>query len=146
MNLRIHHFFDIIRDFGSGKEIKSHPYGHSYHQVAEMIRKNPHLEIKIVVSADDVCVGCKFLQDEKCKDTITHRNDFTSKEEFNNYLDKRIMQVCSINEGDILTPIELCEKAKLYLEKIEWIYARNNPEHTKVRKENVIKWLSSYLP
>lgn len=144
MNLRVHHFYDIIRDFGSGKEIKAHPYGHSYHKVAEKIRKNPHLKIKIVVGVDDVCVGCKFLQNGKCVDKITHREDFISKEEFNNYLDKRILQVCLVNEGDILTPIELCEKAKLYLERIEWIYAGNDPEHTKMRRENVVKGLDVF--
>ena len=144
MELRIHHFYDIIRDFGSGKDIKPHPYGHSYYKVAELIRKNPNLQIKIVVGADAVCEGCKFLKDGKCLDKITHRKDFTSKEDFNNYLDKRIIKVSSFNEGDVLTPVELCKKAKSYLEKIEWVYEGNDPEHTEKRKENFINGLKDY--
>jgi len=144
MKLRIHHFYDIIRDLGSGKEIKAHSSGHSYHNVLELIRKNPNLKIKIIICFDDVCIGCKFLRDGKCFDKITHRKDFISKEDFNNYLDKRIIGVSLFNEGDTLTPVELCKKVKYYLEKMEWIYEGNDSEHTKKKKENVIKGLRYY--
>jgi hypothetical protein len=144
MNLRIHHFYDIIRDFGIGKKIESHPYEHSYHKIADKIRADPDLRIKIVVGNDAICEGCQHSKENQCDDTIAHRKDFTSKEEFNNQIDKRIMNACSIEKGDIFTPIQLCEKAKKYLEQIEHIYEGNDPEHTQIRKQNVIKGLKYY--
>ena len=39
MELRIHHIFDIIRDFGSNKTFEKHAFGHSYHFIAEKILK-----------------------------------------------------------------------------------------------------------
>ena len=144
MNLRIHHFYDIIRDFGIGKKIEAHSYGHSYHKIAEQIRADPNLKIKIVLENDSVCQGCKHSKDNHCTDKITHRQDLISKEDFNNRIDKRIMKICSIQEGDILTPIQLCQKAKRYIENIENIYQGNDPEHTQIRKQNVINGLKYY--
>jgi len=133
-----------MRSFGTGKKIEPHSYGHSYHKIAEKIRADPNLKIKIVVENDAVCEGCNHTKDNHCNDTITHRQDFTSKEEFNNYIDKRIMKLCSIEEGDIFTPIQICEKAKKYLEEIGHIYDGNDPEHTKIRKRHMIKGLKYY--
>lgn len=144
MELRIHHFFDIIRDFGSGKEIKPHSHGHSYHLVAEMIRKDPYLKIKLVVRNDHVCKACSYLKDDHCVDTIAHRSDFISKEAFNNHLDRRIMEACLLEEGHSLTIAELCEKASLYLGNFEWIYYGNDQQHTEIRKKNVILGLKYY--
>ncbi len=144
MNLRIHHFFDIIRDFGRGNEIIPHTYGHSYHLVADKIWNNPKLQIKIVVQADAVCVQCSQLKSNHCIDTINHRKDYTSKEEFNNYLDKRILDRIFIREGETRTPEELCMAAKHYLEYIDWIYEGNDKENTKERKSAVVSELKCY--
>jgi hypothetical protein len=76
MELRIHHFYDIIRDFGIGKEIVPHPYGHSYHKSAWHIRNNPNIKIKIVMSVDDTCDGCVHIVHQQCSDVIHHRSDF----------------------------------------------------------------------
>jgi hypothetical protein len=144
MQLRIHHFFDIIRDFGIGKEISPHPYGHSYHKIAKLIRDNPNIEIKIVLGTDDICNGCIHLANNHCNDTINHRSDFTSKEEFNNYIDKRILDKCAINIGDMLTPMQICKRISPYLENIFWIYEGNDEENTQTRKNNVINGLMYY--
>lgn len=67
-----------------------------------------------------------------------------SKEKFNNYIDKRIIEKCRIKEGDILTPIQLCQKAKYYLDDIFNIYYGDDELHTKKRMINVIKGLNCY--
>ncbi|MDD3648176.1 MAG: DUF1284 domain-containing protein [Candidatus Dojkabacteria bacterium] len=134
MKLRIHHFFDIIKDFGSRRKLTPHSYGHSYHIVAQKIQVNPETNIKIVLGTDDICKGCKYIVNNHCEDTILHREDFTSKEKFNDHIDKRILKKCNIIVGDILTPVELCEKIPEYLDHIFWIYEGNNIEHTQVRK------------
>jgi hypothetical protein len=145
IKLRVHHFYDIIRDFGSGKKIEPHPYGHSLHKIARLILSKPNLGIKIVVSCDSICVGCSHYKTGHCDDTVTQRKDFTLKEEFNDYIDRRIMDKCQIKEGSVLTPIQLCRKAKDYLDNINYIYLGNEDWHTKERKENVIKGVEHYL-
>jgi len=146
VNLRIHHFFDVIRAFGIFKEknIKPHPYRHSFHKVAELIRINPDLKIKIVVECDCVCDGCVHCINGLCDDKINYRKDFSSKEELNNCVDKRIMEKCLIKEGETLTSVQLCQKANTYLDNIDFIYSGNDSWHIKRRKENVIEGLNYY--
>ena len=146
ISLRIHHFFDIIRAFGKGENnLSSHPYRHSFHKIAMIIKNNPELKIKNVIECDSVCEGCIHYKDSHCDDSIDYRKDFVSKEEFNNCLDRRIIEKCLIEEGRILTPLQLCEKAKLYLDNMEFIYSGNDFWHTEQRKKDVIKGLKLYL-
>lgn len=144
MKLKIHHFFDIIRDFGSGREITPHPHGHAYHLVAEQIRSNPKLEFELVIASDKICLPCSHLIEGICDDVITHRFDFKGKEDFNNHLDKRIMDVCGIEKSKKYSPKLLCELASKYLKDIESIYEGNVKDHTKARKQNVIRGLQYY--
>jgi len=144
MKIRIHHFFDIIRDFGMGKEFTQHPYLHSYHKVAREINENPDLELEIVVKSDAVCTGCKQLRNSGCVDFISHRKDFTQKETFNNYLDNRIIAICEIHTSYKYSPKMLCEVAYKYLKNIEFIYEGNDKTHTQLRKDNVVKGLKYY--
>lgn len=144
LSLRIHHFYDIIRDFSKEEDIRPHPYGHSYHKVAELLWSSPDVEIKMIVDIDGICDGCEQLENDTCKDRIGHRKDFVSKHSFNNFIDSRIMEACLIQKGSIVTPVELCRKAGQYLKKIDWIYKGNDPEHTQLRKANVLKGLIKY--
>lgn len=138
LDLRIHHIFDIIRDLGENKEIKEHEYGHSYHIIAKDIYSKPE-RFKLIVSNDDICKNCNKLVNGNCIDKIDHRHDYTSKEQFNNYLDERIMTVMGFEEGQILTIFDLLKMSELYMSKIEHIYAGNDIEHTANRKLNVQK-------
>lgn len=144
MKLRIHHFFDIIRDFGSGKKIEAHPYGHAYHTVAELIMNDADTKWQLVISSDETCDGCSHLINGVCDDVITHRKDFSGKEAFNNYLDTRIMEACGFKESGKYSPKELCEFAHKYITNIEFIYAGNDLAHNKLRKRNVLRGLNFY--
>ena len=79
------------------------------------------------------------LYDGKCIDIIDHRNDFTKKDEFNNYLDNRIIKVLEINNGDTFTFKEILQLTEEYLKNIEFIYEGNDILHTQERKKNVEK-------
>jgi hypothetical protein len=138
MKLRIHHLFDIIRDFGNEVDFKPHNYGHSYHLIAETLIKNPDHKIELVKECDDVCLGCIHNIGHHCDDSI-HRPDFPGKEKFNDHIDGRIMQKCNIHEHDSLTLLEILNKADQYLNNIEWIYEGNDPLNTSDRKKNLRK-------
>lgn len=144
MKLRIHHFFDIIRDYGIGKEFLPHSYRHSYHKVAGEILADPEIKLEMVVEPDAVCIGCIHLAGSECDDIIIHRIDFNKKEDFNNYLDKRIMDVLGIPAGTIMTPKDLCIKAERYIDNIYYIYKGNDQGHTALRKNNVFKGVNLY--
>lgn len=144
MKLRIHHFFDMIRDIGAGKDFGPHPYQHSYHKIAGLILADPNFEIEIIVGSDAVCEGCIHLTDGFCDDTISHRLDFTSKETFNNHLDARIIDICQIDVSKKYSPKLLVNLADRYIRNIGFIYKGNDEEHTEQRKQNVIRGLELY--
>ncbi len=144
MKLRIHHFYDMIRDYGINQPITAHPYGHSYHKIAKLILINPNDTIELVLSCDAICKGCSRLEDDHCLDAIDHRADFISKESFNNHIDERIMKACGLKIGDKVTPEVLIEKTNSYLDKIEWVYKGNDKEHTANRKKYLIKGIEKY--
>jgi hypothetical protein len=137
--LRIHHFFDMLRDYGAKKEIYPHPYGHSYHLLAEKTYSNELDSIKIIISNDDVCADCSKSKDGHCLDTLDYREDFSLKEDFNNHIDHRIMKKMNLRENQIISFKELLGLAELYINDMDWIYEGNDPDHTEKRRENVIK-------
>lgn len=139
IKLRIHHIFDIIRDYGLKKKIEEHKYGHSYHIIANKIYKKNIQEMKLVVSSDDICKNCIKLVDNNCIDKIDHRKDYHDKELFNNYLDKRIMDIMNLEEFKILSFEELIKRSNKYIDNIEYIYDGNEDKHTQERKLNVQK-------
>jgi len=135
--LRIHHFFDIIRDYGSGKTADPHPYGHSYHLAAGEIYENKLTRIKLIINNDDICANCEKLEEGHCIDTIDHRADFSGKQEFNNHLDKKIMACMNYYDGQLVDVKEIIRNAGKYIEEIYELYDGNDIEHTRARKENV---------
>ncbi|MDC7233840.1 MAG: hypothetical protein PQJ58_11475 [Spirochaetales bacterium] len=137
MDLRIHHLFDMIRDYGAGTKPHPHPYGHSYHLMAAKLYENGLDDIRLVLSCDAVCAGCSKMKNGHCMDTITHRRDFTLKEEFNNHIDKRIMDIMNLQIETPCRVSDILMKADLYLNRIHWIYEGNDPEHTEMRKKHV---------
>lgn len=140
--IRIHHFFDIVRDYGNEKAMIPHPYGHSYHLVGKRIIAGEIKEMQLVVESDDICNNCNKLVCKHCIDTISHREDFKLKEQFNNYLDNRIMKTLGLKKGQIVTFTELIDTSHLYLDNIEDIYIGNDLDHTKIRASNVEKGIN----
>jgi hypothetical protein len=75
-----------------------------------------------------------------CVDSIHHKG-FSGKEEYNNFLDSRIMEVCGLHEHDVLTPEELLARGICYAGKMEWVYRDNDPELIAERGMNFLKGL-----
>jgi hypothetical protein len=98
----------------------------------------------MVVECDDICEGCKYLKNNSSKEVIDHRKDFRYKEEFNDFIDFRIMKARLINKDEALTPIQLCRKTRSYLKNILWIYEGNDLQHNRSRAKNVERGLNIY--
>jgi hypothetical protein len=143
--MRIHHFFDIIRDLRSGNRIEANTlYNHSYHSVANSLRDAPGISMKIVIGLDSICTGCIHYKISSCDDPLTIKEGFTMKNDYNNYLDKRILQKLNLSEGDIITPLDICKSAYLYIDNIYDIYEIDPAEEIDARKMEFIEGLEFY--
>jgi len=145
LTTRIHHFFDIIRDLRTGNSIEADSfYKHSYHTVANTLRDAPDTKMKIVVGVDSVCDGCIHNKDGKCDDPLTIKKGFTMKNDYNNYLDRRILEKLAMSEGDVVTPRKICESAFIYIDNIYQIYEIDPKEEIDTRKKEFIEGLEFY--
>ncbi len=119
MDLRPHHILDIITGHGRGIEFHSHPYGHSQHIVAQKLLSNLDLNIRLVLNADDICKGCKYLlTDGKCKDVLAQLNPSPSKQAYNDVLDCRLFDYLSL---DINTELTIRKYLEIVNEKVPGI-------------------------
>jgi len=146
MTIRIHHFFDIIRDFSTGEKIiPDTNYKHSYHSLANTIMDSPYIKMKIVVGVDSVCDGCIHNMNGKCDDPLTIKRGFTMKHDYNNWLDQRILAAYGLKEGRIVTPYKICRSAYKYLDNIYIIYELDSQEDIDARKKEFIEGLKFYI-
>ena len=142
--IRIHHFFDIIRDFGINPKIEpNQKYHHSYHTVATCIRNNPDLKLEIVIGPDAVCAGCAFHRKGTCTDKID-KPGFSLKRQYNDFLDRKILGKINVREHQIITARELCYSADNYLSNMYSIYNLNAVPSTSIRHMHVINGLNYY--
>jgi hypothetical protein len=104
MQLRPHHILDIITGHGQGIEYTPHPYGHSQHIVAPKLLSNLDLNIRLVLTADDICIGCEhLLPGGKCKDVLAQLTPSPSKQAYNDVLDCRLFDQYKISPNTVLT-------------------------------------------
>jgi len=145
MTIRIHHFFDIIRDLRTGEKIMPDTnYKHSYHSVANTLRDSPDIKMKIVVGTDSVCNGCIHNVNGKCDDPLTIKQGFTMKHDYNEWLDKRILGIYNLSEGKVITPEKICKSADKYIDNINEIYTLDSKEDIDARKKEFIEGLRFY--
>jgi hypothetical protein len=145
MTIRIHHFFDIIRDLRTGEKIiPDTNYKHSYHSVANTLRDSPDIKMKIVIGADSVCDGCIHNLNGICDDPLTIKKGFSMKYDYNNWLDKRILGIYNLSEGQVITPAKICKSADKYIDNIYNIYVVDSKEDVDVRKKEFIEGLKFY--
>jgi hypothetical protein len=145
MKMRIHHFFDIIRDLRTGEKIMADTnYKHSYHSVANILRDSPNIRMKIIIGIDSVCDGCIHNVDGKCDDPLTSKSGFTMKHDYNNWLDKRILEKYNWSEGQIVTPEKICKSADKYIGNIYDIYELDSKEYIDIRKKEFIEGLKFF--
>ena len=107
MRARPHHLIDIVTQIGGGGAFKPHPYGHAVHLVAEQVMADPDLTVTFVVGADDICEPCVHLletaEGPRCDDVLSHLDPPISKQEYNDDLDRRLMEFLGLSEGQALT-------------------------------------------
>jgi len=123
MRLRPHHLLDIITQYGSGAPFGPSPYGHAVHTVAEAVLADPSSTIELVVDADDICAPCKHLVDGRCDDVLGQLDPPSSKQDYNDDLDRRVLAHLGIARGAVMTFGRYVQAVADRLEGIEQVCA-----------------------
>ncbi len=133
MRIRPHHLLDIVTEFGAGLPFKPASYGHAYHTVAETVIADPDVRIEFVVDADDICSPCKHLVDGRCDDVLTQLDPPMSKLEYNDNVDRRLLEYLGMAEGVVMTFREYLQIVREHLDGIEMICKHPGEEPGKRR-------------
>jgi len=111
VSIRGHHLFDMLDALGTGKS--SHK---TLGPVAQRIRANPKVPIKLVVGADDICAPCEWWDHAKshCKRSLEkypkdNENSLTS--------DKNAIRVLGLKPGDQMPADELYRLIRAKIDK-----------------------------
>lgn len=111
LTIRGHHLFDMLDALGTGKS--SHK---TLGPVAQKIRANPKVPIKLAVGVDDICAPCEWWDREKsrCKRSLEkypldNENSLTS--------DKNALRVLGLKPGDQLPANELYRLIQAKIDK-----------------------------
>jgi hypothetical protein len=103
MKLRPHHLLDIVTQHGAGGEFRPHAYGHAVHTCAEIVLNDVGTEVEFIVGADFICEPCKHLVGGLCDDVLSQLDPPTSKQEYNDDLDRRVLAHLGMQEGEAMT-------------------------------------------
>ncbi len=111
VTIRGHHLFDMLDALGTGKS--SHK---TLGPVAQKIRANPKVPIKLVVGVDDICAPCEWWDHEKshCKRSLEkypqdNENSLTS--------DKNALRVLGLKPGAQVPADELYRLIRAKIDK-----------------------------
>jgi hypothetical protein len=111
ITIRGHHLFDMLDALGTGKS--SHK---TLGPVAQAIRANPKVPIKVVVGVDDICAPCEWWDHEKshCKRCLEktpqdNENSLTS--------DKNALRVLGLKPGDQMPADDLYRLIRAKIDK-----------------------------
>lgn len=141
MELRPHHILDIISDHGKDIVYEPNTFGHSLHIVAPKMLSDLDQKVKLVIGADDICVGCKHLMpDGKCSDVLPQLTPSPSKQAYNDVLDSRLFDLFELEVGTVLTVRQYLEMVNDEVPGIEEI-CTHPKEDKKKRLRGLINGL-----
>ena len=141
MELRPHHILDIISDHGNGIIYQPNPFGHSLHIVAPKLLSDLDQKIRLVLGADDICVGCKHLMpDGKCSDVLPQLTPSPSKQAYNDVLDCRLFDLFALDIDTVLSTRKYLEMVNEKVPGIEEI-CTHPKEDKQVRLKGLINGL-----
>ena len=142
--IKPHHFLDIIRDFGAGRQHEPHPYGHDVHGAARIIREHPETVLELTEEPDAICAPCRFLVEGNCIDITTSPGHFLPKDRWNRLIDRRIFERLGLREGDRLSALEFCRLAREQLGDLYSLYAEADRKKTTQRLSFLEAGLEKY--
>ncbi len=148
IEIKPHHFVDIITSFGDGKRaFQPHPYGHAVHTISQRILDNHDILLEIELGADDICKPCIHNVSGSCDDTIDTSFRPTapsSKRDWNLLIDRRWCERIKVKQGDKLSARELAKQIQDYMEDITDIYREIPADRTTERARKLLRGLQFF--
>lgn len=123
MRARPHHLIDIVCRYGAGTQFRPHAYGHAVPSVAERVIADPEVLIEFGIGADDICAPCVHLVEGRCDDIVSSLDPPVSKQEYNDALDRRLLDFLGMTEGQTMTFREYLGVLRTHLEGLAPICA-----------------------
>lgn len=146
ITIKPHHFLDVIKLYGSGIEVfvPDEKMGHDFYQIANKIIQNPYLQCQLTITGDDICLPCSYYQHHQCQDIMTHISNLSSKNQYNQLLDQRIMKLYQLTHQSYQA-LELCEIFYLHHEWIERIWLEEDEQTVQRRHDFFVKGACLYI-
>jgi len=144
LRLRPHHILDIVRNIGNNRSLVPHEYGHLVHVITQEIIDDVNQYCKLVIENDDICGPCKMLDKQnRCMDVLHQLDVPVSKQEYNDDLDKRILDYLKIEPDTIIRISEYLRIIASDLDNIADIctHPREDPEYRRNGLKNGFKML-----
>ena len=110
LTLRPHHLTDILTDYDPNREAKPWASGNGVHTVTRMLGDGLDQKVTFVIGPDDICKPCSRLQpDGSCIKMLNKHDPPESADEYNDRLDRRLMDFLGLSVGGELTLREFFE-------------------------------------
>ncbi|MBI5686798.1 MAG: DUF1284 domain-containing protein [Verrucomicrobia bacterium] len=109
--IRGHHLFDMLDALGTGKS--SHK---TLGPVAQKVRANPKVPIKVVVGVDDICAPCEWWDRAKTHCTKSLKT-YPQDNENSMTSDKNALRVLGMKAGDTMSAADLYRLIKVKVTK-----------------------------
>lgn len=136
---------DIIKLYGSGIEefVPDLKMKHDFYRIANVVIKNPNIKLRLTIEGDDICKPCVQYY-HICKDQINHIPTITSKDEYNQLLDQRIIKLFQLRK-DTYTALELCQIYYVYHHLIFQVWKEEEHQVTQKRHDLFVKGAKKYI-
>jgi hypothetical protein len=81
-----------------------HPLGHAQHLVTQTLLEGNDHDIMLVAEADDLCISCTQLNDERqCQHKLSQLDVDVSKQKYNDALDHRLFRFLDMAPGSVIS-------------------------------------------
>lgn len=143
--IKPHHFIDIIKLYGSGIKVfvPDEKMGHDFYKVANAVIDDPQVILRLTLFGDDICQPCLKYK-EQCTDSLSTIPGYTSKNEYNISLDKKIIELYHLFQ-ESYTAFEFCSIIFKEKENIFKVWCEENQEITKKRYQLFCIGAKQYL-
>ena len=147
IKIKPHHFFDIIKLYGSGldKFIPDEKMDHDFYRIGTIILNNKDVMLSLTLDADDICTPCKYCQNNMCSDKLESIPGYDKKDAYNKELDKRIIEFYNLDINKKYSAIELCRTYLSEPEFINKVWQEENEEKVKRRNQLFLSGVKRYV-